>query len=87
MARSDDWIDPPNSFTVEDFHKPVLYMPDGTPLRRQLGFAVQTRGTNPPLHQGGKKIDHPEEGRKAWTPTRSDAEAATGEPATSRDRH
>lgn len=50
MARNDDTIDPPHTFMVEDHHKPVLWLPDGTPLRRQIGFrAMQTTGTNPPL--------------------------------------
>lgn len=35
--------------------RPVLYRPDGTPLRRQIGFAVQTSKTFPELAGGKKK--------------------------------
>ena len=50
MARNDDIIDPPHTFTVEDQNTPLLWLPDGTPLRRQIGFrAMQTTGANPPL--------------------------------------
>ena len=35
---------------VESEHRPVLYRPDGTPLRRQIGFGMtQTSGTFPEL--------------------------------------
>ena len=44
---SDDIVQPPATFTVEDVGRPVLYLPDGTPLRRQIGFAMQTTGTFP----------------------------------------
>jgi len=58
LARSDDWIDPPNTVTVDGPHI-LLYTHDERPIRRQIGFAMQTRGTNPPLNTGkktGKKI-------------------------------
>lgn len=56
MAKNDDLIDPPNNFVVEDFHKPLLYTADGTPLRRQIGFAMaQTSGTCPPLSDNVSK--------------------------------
>ena len=56
---------PPNSLTVLD-GRHILYAADGTPLKRQIGFAMQTTGTNPPLSdntarrppKGGKKM-HP----------------------------
>jgi len=52
---SDDGIPPPATFTVDDYHRPVLYSPDGTPLRRQIGFAMsQTSGTFPALTTGKK---------------------------------
>lgn len=52
---SQDEIPPPSTFTVEDFSKPVLYLADGTPLRRQIGFAMQTTGTCPPLSDNTKR--------------------------------
>lgn len=48
MSRNDDLVDPPNSYTVPDA-RPILYQADGTPLKRQIGFAMQTTGTCPPL--------------------------------------
>lgn len=35
--------------------KPLLYRADGTPLRRPIGFNVQTSKTFPELASGGKK--------------------------------
>lgn len=57
MATHDGLIDPPNTLTVHSEDRPLLYRADGTPLKRQIGFAMQTRGTNPALYQGkgGKK--------------------------------
>jgi len=57
MARHENEIDPPMSMTVEDFHKPLLYRADGTPLRRQIGFAMsQTSGTFPQVKSKGTRI-------------------------------
>lgn len=54
-------LPPPASMVVNHDHKPVLYQADGRALVRQAGFvvggrAMQTRGTNPSLVTGGKKI-------------------------------
>jgi hypothetical protein len=55
MARSDDWIDPPSSFTVDDA-RPILYRADGTPLKRQIGFVMASQtGKTLPQVQTGKK--------------------------------
>lgn len=35
--------------------RPVLYRPDGTPLRRSIGFALQHSGTFPELAKTTKK--------------------------------
>lgn len=67
MARNDDTIAPPHTFTVEDRNRPLLYQADGTPLRRQIGFAMtQTSGVFPALTKGGKKIggSKPKGGKK-----------------------
>jgi len=48
-------VAPPQSLSVEAVPRVVLYAPDGTPMVRQIGFAMQTSGTNPPLSDGVKK--------------------------------
>ena len=35
---------------VDFGRQPLLYRPDGTPLKRQIGYNVQTSGTFPELH-------------------------------------
>jgi len=65
MASSDYLIDPPNGFIV-DGERPVLYRADGTPLKRQIGFAMtQTTGTFPQLTKPGARITgKPKKGKK-----------------------
>lgn len=37
-------VHPPSTFTVSHEHKPVLYLPDGTPLvKRPAGFDTSSR--------------------------------------------
>ena len=55
MARNDDTIDPPHTFTVDDRNRPALWSHDGTPPKRQIGFAMQTTGTCPPLSDNTKR--------------------------------
>lgn len=54
----DERIDYERPLLYEE-RKPLLYLANGTPLKRQMGFHMQTTGTNPPLHSntsyGGKK--------------------------------
>lgn len=54
MASWDGIIDPPQSFTVHE-PAPLLYAADGLPMRRQIGFRMQTSGTAPGLSDGVKK--------------------------------
>ena len=56
-------IPPPSSFTVHD-QRVLLYTADGVPLMRRIGFVMQTTGTNPPLHQGGKTIRTKPKGKR-----------------------
>lgn len=57
-------IPPPANMTTYSEDRPLLYAADGTPLKRQIGFAMQTTGTNPPLHQGGKTIRTKPKGKR-----------------------
>ena len=56
MSDNDDRIEyeRPSVFNAE--HRAVLYRSDGTPLRRQIGFAMTQRSsTFPELTKPGKK--------------------------------
>ena len=64
MASNDDLIDPPNSFTV-DAARPLLYRADGTPLKRQIGFAMSQTGGALPQVQSGKKSGTKKGGKKS----------------------
>ena len=64
MASWDGIVDPAGSFTVRDA-APVLYRADGTPLKRQIGFCMQSSGTFPGLSDGtGTKRKPPKKGGK-----------------------
>ncbi len=62
---TDDVIPPPHSFTVEESCRPVLYLADGTPLKRQIGFHMsQTSGTFPQLKDNTLRKPKPKGGKK-----------------------
>ncbi len=57
---SDEEIINPERPTLYAKDGPLLYLADGTPLRRQMGFGMQTSQTFPALNKrppkkGGKK--------------------------------
>ena len=53
MAQDDEAPYHPPSIHSED--KPLLYTADGTPLKRRIGFAMQTTGTFPELTKRSPK--------------------------------
>jgi hypothetical protein len=59
MSKDDEAPYQPPLLHGED--RPILYLADGTPLRRKIGFAMsQTGFTNPSLSDRTKKtIKHP----------------------------
>lgn len=54
---SDDFLlPPPSSLIAYSETKPLLYDQYDRPLRRQIGFAMQTTSTLPQVKTGGKTI-------------------------------
>ena len=47
MGWEDCIIQPPATMSVSGADRAVLYLSDGTPLKRQIGFTMQTTGTFP----------------------------------------